>query len=280
METPTQTATPTQTPTTTPTQTATPEPDAGEDAPAGDAEASSESAAAASGSGAAVVVESGNVVRNGSFEEGFDAEGVGLGWTAFGTTDGAVYAWEADADPMHVSHGEYAQAIRIMGPGKPDRYAGIYQTLDVIPGETYVLALHGVIRSSTADEDYDPLAYRVQWAIDEGGGTNWEAIEADAWTDPGWNDVQLDVKWPPTDVYVLQITPQGEKVTLFVRGWSKWGLFRSEGKFILDGVSLQGPLPQGAEMPTTGGRMVWVPVMGLLLILGFAIWELRRARAE
>ena len=191
-----------------------------------------------------------------------------------------MYAWEAESDPMHVSHGEHAQLIRIMGPGQPNRFAGIYQIVDVIPGETYTLTLHGVIRSSLANDNYDPLAFRVQWAIDEQGGTDWESIDWAEWTDPGWNDVQLDVKWPPMDAYVQQITPSTDKVTLFVRGWSKWAFFQSEAKFYLDGIYLHGPLPDEAETPITGGTFVWVPILGLLLVFGFAAWELRRSKAQ
>ena len=222
----------------------------------------------------------GNVIRNGGFEEGFDPSGVALEWTAFGTEDGAVYSWEDETDPAHVVAGEHAQGMRIMGPSAPNRFMGIYQTVDVVPGATYTLTLHGLIRSSLANDNHDPLAFRLQWALDERGGTDWQAIEGKDWTDPGWNDVKLDAVNPALNAYAIQVKPQGETATLYVRGWSKWAFFQSEVAYYVDGISLEGPLSGDAQMPTTGGNAVWAPVLGLLLVLGFAIWELRERWAR
>jgi hypothetical protein len=288
MATPTPTVTPTPEPTVAPTLTPTPEP---ADTKAG--ETSAEETTSTEGQPAApaettdsspkpVVVKAlttGNVVRNGSFEEGFDAEGVAQEWTAFASDNGAVFGWEPDSDPMHVSHGSHSQVMRIMGPGDPDTFIGLYQTIDVVPGETYTLALHGVIRSSLAAENYKPLAFRFQYAIDESGGTDWKAVEWADWIDPGWDDVQLDVKWPPMDVYVIEITPTTDKITLFLRGWSKWAFFQSEAKFYLDGIFMQGPMP-AEGMPPTGGTAIWVPLLGLLVVIGLAIWEVWKRKAQ
>jgi hypothetical protein len=219
------------------------------------------------------------VVRNSSFEEGFDDQGVAQEWIAFSSDDGAVFAWEPDSDPMHVSHGSHSQVMHIMGPGEPDTFVGIYQTIDVVPGATYTLALHGVIRSSLATEDNESLAFRIQYAIDETGGTDWKAVQWEDWADPGWNDVQQDAKWPPMDAHVVKFTPQGDQITLFVRGWSKWPFFRSEAKYYIDGVFIQGPLPPEG-MPSTGGSVVWVPVAGLLAVVGLTIWEFRKRKIQ
>ena len=236
-----------------------------------------ETASSDGGSTGSATLTTGNVVRNGSFEEGFDAEGIAEEWTAFSSDNGAVFGWEPESEPMHVSHGSHSQLMRIMGPGEPNTFVGIYQTINVVPGETYRLALHGVIRSSLASEDYKPLGFRVQYAIDETGGTDWKTIEWANWTDPGWNDVQLGVKWPPMDVYVIEYTPTTPKITLFVRGWSKWAFFRDEAKFYVDGIFLQGPVP-AEGMPSTGGTMIWIPLVGLLAVIGLAIWEVRKQR--
>jgi hypothetical protein len=236
--------------------------------------------------------EMGNVLKNGSFEEGFNEQGVAQGWTAFSTQD-AAYAWLDETDLEHVSHDDHAQLMRVMGPGKPDRFVGIYQTVEVVAGETYTLALHGLIRSSTAKENETFYGHRLQWAVDSNGGTDWQAINSDwsAWTDSGWNDVPLGAKDPQMNVYVQQITPDTDKLTLYIRGWTKWPILNSEAKYYVDGISLQGPVPgeetvvrvaapsqggSGETMPTTGGSAVWIPVAGGILILGFGLWELRR----
>jgi hypothetical protein len=224
--------------------------------------------------------EVGNAIRNGSFEEGFDPYGVALEWTAFVTEDGAVYGWEDETDPAHVSDGEHAQLMRIMGPSKPNQFMGLYQTVEVVAGETYTLTLRGLIRSSLANDGYDPLAFRLQWALDEQAGTDWQSVEWKDWTDPGWNDVKLDAKNPTMNATVVSITPQGDTVTLFVRGWSKWAFFQSEVKYYVDGISLEGPLSGDAQMPTTGGGAIWAPVLGILLVLGFVTWEVRKRWAR
>ncbi len=238
----------------------------------------------------------GDVIKNGSFEEGFDDNGVAKGWTAFDNGK-AAYAWEDDLMPEHVSHGSHAQLMRIMGPEESDRFVGIYQTVDVIPGETYTLTLHGIIRSSTAGHSETPYGHRMQWAVDYSHPTDWNAVNNDwsKWTDTGWNDVPLDAKNPPMNVYVQQIVPKGDRLTLYIRGWSKWPIIHSEAKFYIDGITLQGPVPgeeivvtavvarasagEGEGMPTTGGRAAWIPVLGVVLVLGFAFWEIRRAKA-
>lgn len=234
----------------------------------------------------------GNVIKNGSFEDGFDEQGVALDWTPFSNGD-AVFVWADELQPTYVSHDLHAQRMQIMGPGQPDRFIGIYQTVDVVAGETYTLALHGLIRSSTAKDDSGPFGHRMQWAIFEGVQTNWYEANQDwaSWTDPGWNDVKLDAKNPAINAFVQQITPETDQITLYIRGWTKWPILGSEAMFYVDGVSLEGPIPgeettiqvapvQGSvaaqSMPTTGGTGTWIPVAGAILVVGFAAWEIRK----
>jgi len=231
----------------------------------------------------------GNTIRNGSFEDGFTDKGVGNEWTAF-STDGAAYAWADETKPIHVSHGSHSQLMQIMGPEKPDRFIGIYQTVSVVAGQTYTLALHGLIRSSTANNSSTPFGHRVQWAIDDGAQKSWPEVNADwsLWTDPGWNDITLTDSHPTMNVFSKQITPKSDKITLYIRGWTKWPILGSEAKFYVDGIFLEGPVPGqvtevktvsgGEAMPTTGGSAIWIPILGGVLIVGLAVWEMRKAR--
>lgn len=238
-----------------------------------------------------VAPQMGNVIQKGSFEQGFDNEGIGNDWSTFDNGH-AVYAWEEDLQPIHVSHGQHAQLMRIMGPGESDRFVGIYQTVDVIAGETYTLSLHGVIQSSTAGRHQTPYGHRLQWAVDHEGRGDWLALDPWAgWTDTGWNDVKLEEEHPQMNAYTAQITPEGAKITLFIRGWTKWPIINSEAKYYVDGIFLEGPVPGGEEtitvstgaggaeegMPTTGGTATWIPIVGVFLVLGFALWEVRKA---
>ncbi len=70
--------------------------------------------------------------------------------------------------------GEHSQLIEINtschGSSQSDRYAGIYQTVAVVPGETYELSLHGMLRALEDDPDRGSYSYRVQYGIDYGVG--------------------------------------------------------------------------------------------------------------
>jgi hypothetical protein len=242
------------------------------------------------------VVVTGNAAVNGSFEEGFQDNGVALSWMSFDNDGVAKYTWQEEQQPIHVSHGERAQLMQLTGAGEPNRYMGIYQTMDVMAGETYTLSIHGLIRSSDAGDSNRPYGHRIEWGIDYQGGQNWQAVGE--WFDTGWNDIPLDKQDPTMNYISLPILAESDKLTLFIRGWTKWPT-QSIANFYVDGIFLKGPV--GVEetkevvttsgsgsgtttsMPTTGGAAAWIPLAGTLFIGGLALWEVRRAsrkRAE
>jgi hypothetical protein len=239
------------------------------------------------------VVVTGNAIENGSFEEGFQENGVGVSWTGFDNDGVASFTWLEELQAVHVSHGERAQLMQLTGAGQPDRYMGVYQTVEVQAGETYTLSLHGLIRSSDAGDPNRPYGHRMHWGIDYQGNQDWRAVEE--WVDTGWNDIPLDEQDPTMNYIQLPIVAEADKLTLYVRGWTKWPT-QSIANFYLDGVSLQGPVGveeervavttgagTGESMPTTGSAAAWVPVAGALFLSGVAAFELRkasRARSE
>jgi hypothetical protein len=241
------------------------------------------------------VVVTGDAVVNGSFEEGFQDSGVGQGWTGFDNDGVAKYTWLEELQPIHVSHGERAQLMQLTGAGEPNRYIGIYQTMDVMAGETYTLSIHGLIRSSDAGDPNRPYGHRIEWGIDYQGGQVWQAVGE--WVDTGWNDIPLDKQDPTMNYISLPILAESDQLTLFIRGWTKWPT-QSIANFYVDGVFLKGPVGveetkevvvtgagtgASTSMPTTGGAVAWVPLVGTLFVTGLALWEVRKAsrkRAE
>lgn len=233
------------------------------------------------------VVVMGDAIQNGSFEDGFQDNGVGNGWTGFDNDGVAMYTWLEELQAVHVSHGERAQLMQLTGAGQPDRYMGVFQTVEVQAGETYTLTLHGLIRSSDAGDPNRPYGHRMQWGIDYQGGQDWRAVEE--WVDTGWNDIPLDQQDPAINYVQLPIVAQTDRLTLYVRGWTKWPT-QSIANFYVDGVSLQGAVGVeerreavttgaggGEGMPTTGSAAAWVPFAGALFLAGVALLEVRRA---
>jgi hypothetical protein len=184
---------------------------------------------------------------NGSFEDGFQDDGVGISWERFDNGGGAGYGWYDDQwDPV-VFDGEHSQLIEINSKYETsetvagDRYAGIYQTVAVVPGADYELTIRGLVRSTEGDPDASTQGYRLSWGIDYQGSTDWKDI--DDWKDLGWDD-QPRESW---DVTIHEakttVTAQGDQLTLFLRAHKKWPVVGVEGDYSLDGLSLVGPAP-------------------------------------
>lgn len=108
----------------------------------------------------------GNLLRNGNFEEGFTSVPgcgeVANGWGCF-TNDGAAdYHFGNDMWAPVVQEGQRSQLIVVSTKhkgGEHDRFAGIYQTVDVEPGKTYSLDLYGLIRSDETGALSAPVSY-------------------------------------------------------------------------------------------------------------------------
>lgn len=186
-----------------------------------------------------------NLIRNGDFEQGFQPDyHVGYDWGAF-SNGNATMGWSADSWAPVVMAGQNAQAIEINGARERDRYAGIYQTVAVVPGQQYKLTIHGLIRSSEGSIAASNYGYRLQYAIDHNGGTAWELLNNEAWQELPWDEQPL-AKPEETayriDTYSTTITAQSNQLTLFVRGWKKW-VDDGSAIFNLDEISLVGSVP-------------------------------------
>ncbi len=199
------------------------------------------------------VADTQNLILNGDFEAGFQAEhGVGYEWGAF-SNGGALVGWQPDSWEKVTAAGEYAQMIEIKDSTEQNRYAGIFQTVAVLPGETYQLTIQAVVRSSEGDITLSDYGYRLQYAIDYSGNTAWELLPAEAWVELPWDEQPLKSSVDTVyrrDSYQTTVTAQGETLTLFIRGWKKW-VNNGVGLFDLDEISLTGPAPAGFEAQST-----------------------------
>ncbi len=199
-----------------------------------------------------VTYRTGDVIVNGNFQDGFAASGVANGWNGFGRASGD-FGWSDETYPTLLYESQHAQAMRIRTAQYPDAYVGIYQTVSVVDGQPYQLALRGLIRSTEGNPQLSSWGYRLQWGLDPKGGADWKAVHQ--WIDLGWDDQPIGAPTPTIDAYEDTITPEGNTLTLFIRGWRKWTTPISQGEFIIDAVHLTGPVPTaGSEthLPRTG----------------------------
>ncbi len=191
-----------------------------------------------------------NSLHNGNFEAGFytqpgcGSEGyegqVGNGWNCFTNGRAARYGFYADAWAPVVSEGQYSQLIEINTWGVPnadnDRYAGIYQTLPVMPGAEYELSLRGMIRTTNMQGDL--WRYQVQVGHLYGHNTDWRDVRN--WQDVGWYTYYPRTEPGAFSEYKTVIKPgKGtDRLTIFVRVWKKWGITDEEINVNLDSITL------------------------------------------
>ena len=227
----------------------------------------------------------GERVRNGSFESGFEAHSVALGWTPF-SNGAAVFEFLEETWPPAVYDGEHAQRIQVREASQPDRYAGIYQTVSVVPGETYNLTLNGQIRSGEGDIKTSQYGYRMQLGIDYKGGQDWTAVED--WVELPWDEQRFDSDFLFFYDYTTPVVATNSRLTIFVRSWNKWA-DPGRVEYTLDAISLTGATPSGEiavdkPLPLTGNAPLsasgWLRILASVVVLGLllagAAWQVRR----
>ncbi len=207
-------------------------------------------------------------LTNGDFESGFYATpfgSVGNGWGWFTNGGAACYGFYDETwDPV-VYDGEHGQLLEIntfCGDGTdPDRYAGIFQSVAVVPGETYELSLYGMLRALADDPDRTGFNYRVQYGIDFAGGGNWASV--DNWIEVPWDTVHPRLVPGTIDSFTTTVEATGPRLTLFIRAWKKWGTSNRELDVNLDAISLRGAMPVEADgAPSVRLEAPAFPVVG------------------
>jgi hypothetical protein len=230
------------------------------------------------------------LLKNGDFEEGFDEQGAGSEWQSF-KTDSVATIFSSETISPYIKSGAGAQRITMSQATQGNRYAGIYQQVNIVPSQPYTLELHGQIRTGFADVNLSSYGYRMQYAIDHNGGDNWRDVPEENWVELPWDEQllnSLDVKFLD---HTTEITSTSSQISLFVRAWNKWA-DPGEAQYTLDSLSLVGPAPTiggspdeevqiDKPLPTTGagdtsfmgnGRF-WIAVLVLLLLAVGAIYR-------
>ncbi len=199
-----------------------------------------------------IVISSEDLIANGDFSLGFDeSTGVGSSWDSFKSSGGAV-SFSAENNEPYVHSGTNAQRISIQNAFETDQVGGIYQTVDVVAGETYTLTIHGQVRSLYGDVDQSGYGYRVQYAVNQSGGQNWREFTSAEWTEIPWDEVQLGSSTAEFSEHSAPITAESDQITLFIRGWNKWADPKL-AEYTLDSIGLVGPAQSSVVVISSEG---------------------------
>jgi len=186
----------------------------------------------------------GERLSNGSFEEGFGANGVALNWVGFHNGGNAYFHFQDDTSPAFNYDGKHSQLIQISTVNyyvvEPERYAGMYQTVAVVAGAPYTLTMHGMLRTLPNEPDMNNWSYVVQWAIDPNGGTDWGKVN---WQTVPWKDTYDWQRPGPLSHFTTTFIAPSNKITLFIRVLKKFPTYGRDLYVNIDGVSLVGQTP-------------------------------------
>jgi len=185
----------------------------------------------------------GEVLVNGDFELGLQVNGVGLGWSSF-DNGSADFSFRPDVWPPVVVEGKNGQFMRIRNAQLPDRYLGMYQTAQVVPGATYTFSIQGIVRTLTGDVRQTSYGYRLQVGFDPQGGQDWRAVRS--WTELPWDEQPSRLNVFRVDGFAGSIVARTNRLTVFIRAWKKWA-DAGEGSYDVDNISLEGPLTASAQ---------------------------------
>ena len=184
------------------------------------------------------------LVYNGSFESGFNPVAVGQvgnSWGYFTNGGGANYGFYDDQWPPVKADGNHSQLIEIntknLYPVDNDRYAGIYQYLSgLLPGATYEFSMQGLLRGE-GNED-DPYRFAAQMGWTPGYQADWAKVTN--WTELNLGPIGKRTNPGPVTEYKVKFVASAPDMTLFIRGWKKWGIPNVEMDFNIDAVSVKG----------------------------------------
>jgi LysM repeat protein len=194
------------------------------------------------------------ILVNGSFESGFTSVqgcgAVGNGWGCFNNGGATNFGFYDDQWSSVVADGTHAQLIALstmgMGGADGDRYAGIYQKVQVVRGATYQLRAKGLMREANVPSGEDPYRYRVQWGFTTNGSTDWSTVNN--WSDLSFDRIDDRVSPKGLQSWSTSFSAPADVMTIFFRVWKKFPTTGRELDVDLDAISLFGqPVPYGTR---------------------------------
>ncbi|MFN8457431.1 MAG: hypothetical protein U0401_22690 [Anaerolineae bacterium] len=194
-----------------------------------------------------------NLIVNGSFEEGAYPVGelgfeppetgqVPLNWRwyrneAYGKYN--IYTNEnftisCPDDLKNSIFGAFGLSLHMQSTDQPDAHLGIYQTMTVIPGQSYLFVLSGTIQAQPGASSPD-INNRVRIGIDHRGGTDWWATPEQNWLPLPWREQELefdstgpdDPDLAKVESYFTVVRARSNRMTIFIDAWRRWPNWRT-----------------------------------------------------
>ena len=191
-----------------------------------------------------LVCDGPNVLANGGFEDGFDADGTAIHWTPYNNGGLANYGYYDDQWAPVVADGAHAQLLEINSrgyePTDENRWIGIDQRVsNLTAGATYQLSLKAMIREAARHMDDDKWRYQVYWGMKNNGGQITNVSELESLNGIPVSDIYLRTAPGPYTSYSTTFTAPSSDVRLYLLGQKKWANPEREVNFDFDSVELR-----------------------------------------
>jgi hypothetical protein len=179
-----------------------------------------------------------------------------------------------------------AAVFQIQSSDQQDARMGIYQVVNVVPGQTYRLSMSGTIQIQAGAgtlQPTDPEAPReaqnhtVELFFDYRGGTDWKAIPQEEKIILPWKEDDVLFRYESDDDegkgiseiedFEILVTARTSKLTIFIGAWRKWANWRSghitiDCVFMTPGTRLLGGGVAGGQPAAAGQSGAGLPVTG------------------
>ncbi|GAB4450070.1 MAG: hypothetical protein Kow0031_32550 [Anaerolineae bacterium] len=149
-------------------------------------------------------------------------------------------------------------SMHMQSTDQPDMPLGVYQTVNVVPGQDYRFSMSGTIqvqKGGTTLQPRDPEAPReaqnhtIEVYFDPSGGTDWQAIPLEKRHVVQFEEHELEFSGEDPALATVQdyetvVRARSDKLTIFITAWRKWANWRTS-LFVVDCVTLE-PVGVGA----------------------------------
>jgi len=191
-----------------------------------------------------LVCDGPNLLANGSFEDGFDADGTAVHWAPYNNDGLANYGYYDDQWGPVVADGAHAQLLEINSygfmPTDTNRWIAIHQHVSgLTPGAPYELSLKAMIREAGNHANEDMWRYEVYWGLNNDAGEIATVADLETLSGIPVTGIYPRTAPGPYTSYTTLLQAPAHDVRLYLLGLKKWAQSEREVNFDFDAVTLR-----------------------------------------